>query len=268
MPTTWSKERATWSDRIERAVELSNRNPWAAEVLNFYAKILEFQQEVYETSQALGAPAESELRDAINLDQAARWFPELAGVVQSHGPAKLAEAASWLQKVPLSEVRAQLKLFLADDDAPQDSASFFVRVLLQPQAEWWAQARGAPEPGVVGNRCPACASKPQLAVIRPEGDGGKRMLLCSLCQSEWQFRRILCPVCGEENHEKLPRYTAEGIPAVRVEGCDTCKRYLKSVDLTADGLAIPVVDEVATAPLDLWAVEHDYRKIQLNLMGF
>jgi formate dehydrogenase maturation protein FdhE len=29
-----------------------------------------------------------------------------------------------------------------------------------------------------------------------------------------------------------------------------------------------VVDEIATAPLDLWAVEHGYRKIQPNLMGF
>ncbi len=86
--------------------------------------------------------------------------------------------------------------------------------------------------------------------------------------SEWEFRRILCPACGEEDHEKLPRYTAEGISAVRVEACDTCNRYLKSVDLTVDGHAVPVVDEIATAPLDLWAAEHDYRKIQLNLVGF
>ena len=94
------------------------------------------------------------------------------------------------------------------------------------------------------------------------------MLLCSLCQSEWDFRRILCPVCGETNHEKLPRYTADGIPAVRVESCDTCRSYLKSIDMTVDGLSVPVVDEIATAPLDLWAAEHDYRKIQFNLMGF
>jgi len=29
-----------------------------------------------------------------------------------------------------------------------------------------------------------------------------------------------------------------------------------------------VVDEIATAPLDLWAAEQGFRKIQLNLMGF
>jgi formate dehydrogenase maturation protein FdhE len=70
------------------------------------------------------------------------------------------------------------------------------------------------------------------------------------------------------NHEKLPRYSAEGIAAVRVEACDTCKSYLKSVDLTVDGFAVPEVDEVATTPLDLWAAERDYRKIHLNVMGF
>ena len=57
------------------------------------------------------------------------------------------------------------------------------------------------------------------------------------------------------------------LPHVRVEACDTCKRYLKSVDLTTNGLAVPVVDEIAAAPLDLWAAEHGYQKIELNLLG-
>jgi len=116
--------------------------------------------------------------------------------------------------------------------------------------------------------CPVCGSKPQVAVLRPEGDGGKRFLVCSFCLTEWEFRRILCPICGEEDYQKLPRYSAEDLVAVRVEACDTCKYYLKSVDMTVDGLAVPLVDEIATAPLDLWAAEHGYTKVTLNLMGF
>jgi formate dehydrogenase maturation protein FdhE len=30
---------------------------------------------------------------------------------------------------------------------------------------------------------------------------------------------------------------------------------------------MPLVDEVAAAPLDLWAREHDYIKIEMNLVG-
>jgi len=37
--------------------------------------------------------------------------------------------------------------------------------------------------------------------------------------------------------------------------------------LTRTGLAIPVVDELATIPLDLWAREHGYQKLQMNLLG-
>ena len=52
-----------------------------------------------------------------------------------------------------------------------------------------------------------------------------------------------------------------------MEACDTCNRYIKGVDLTRLGLAVPLVDEIAAAPLDLWAQEHGYTKIELNLVG-
>lgn len=118
-----------------------------------------------------------------------------------------------------------------------------------------------------GPLCPLCYSRPQAAVLRPEGDGAKRLLLCSFCLTEWNFRRVVCPACAEENKDKLPRYSAADFPYVRVEACDTCKTYLKSVDLSVHGLAVPVVDEIAAAPLDLWAVDHGYSKIEPNLVN-
>jgi formate dehydrogenase maturation protein FdhE len=54
---------------------------------------------------------------------------------------------------------------------------------------------------------------------------------------------------------------------VRIEACDTCKHYLKGVDLTRLGFAVPIVDEIDAASLDLWAREHGYKKIELNLVG-
>ena len=98
------------------------------------------------------------------------------------------------------------------------------------------------------------------------GDGGQRSLICSLCLGEWEFRRIVCAACGEENHSKLPVYTADEPSHVRVECCDSCRCYIKTVDLTKYGLAEPIVDEIAAIPLDLWAQDHGYAKLQLNLM--
>jgi FdhE protein len=57
------------------------------------------------------------------------------------------------------------------------------------------------------------------------------------------------------------------MPHVRVEACDTCRVYLKAVDLTKNGLAVPEVDEIAAVALDLWAAEHGYTKLQTNLFG-
>lgn len=78
---------------------------------------------------------------------------------------------------------------------------------------------------------------------------------------------MLCPACGKVDYQKLPRYSADDTPAVRVEACDTCKSYLKSVDMTVEGLAVPLVDEIAAASLDLWAVDHGYTKTHQSIVG-
>jgi FdhE protein len=83
----------------------------------------------------------------------------------------------------------------------------------------------------------------------------------------WPFQRIACPNCGEVDPRKLPYYSAEEFPNLRVECCDSCKRYLKAVDMTRDRRPVPPVDELAAIPLDLWAWEQNYVKIQPNLAG-
>ena len=128
--------------------------------------------------------------------------------------------------------------------------SFFQRVLDQPRFEQQACQSGVNTNNVQPD-CPFCFEKPLLAVLRPEGDGGRR--------------RLLCPNCSEEDREKLPVYTAPEFPHIRVEACDTCQCYLKAVDLTRDGNAVPEVDEIAALPLDMWAMERGYHKIAPNL---
>jgi FdhE protein len=271
LPTAWSQGRTTRTARLDRAVELADRKPWAKQVLSFYARILVFQNAVYERTRVenrLAVMNVPVLSAALDLDRAAQELPEFAEIVSTQGPSFLAQYAKHLRRGTYQQARDALERWLLTPERSDSGSAFFARVLLQPQAERLVEAGIFQPQRRTGNRCPCCESNPQLAIIRPEGDGGKRSLLCSFCMWEWEFRRILCPACGEENHEKLPRYSAEEIAAVRIEACDGCKHYLKSVDLTVDGLAVPVVDEIATAALDLWAAERNYRKIQLNIVGF
>jgi formate dehydrogenase maturation protein FdhE len=143
-----------------------------------------------------------------------------------------------------------------------EGEKFFWHVVMQPYAQH------ARKPGEArSSTCPSCGSKPVVGVLRGEGDGARRGLICSLCASEWAYRRLICANCGEEDKNKLPVYVAEGIDYIRVEACDTCRTYLKSVDLTKDGFAVPEVDEIATVALNLWADENGYTKIETNVLG-
>ena len=96
---------------------------------------------------------------------------------------------------------------------------------------------------------------------------GRRTLLCSLCLAEWTFPRTRCPACGEERAEKRPHHVSESWAHVRVEECGSCCTYVKAIDLREVGLAVPVVDELASIDLDLWAVEQGLSKLHTNLLG-
>ena len=58
------------------------------------------------------------------------------------------------------------------------------------------------------------------------------------------------------------------MPHLRIDACETCRGYLLGVDLRRDAAAVPVVDELAALPLDLYAKERGLSKVTPNLMGF
>ncbi len=99
------------------------------------------------------------------------------------------------------------------------------------------------------------------------GEGALRILHCALCAFTWQVGRIRCPACGEEDPEKLPAFTAPPHTGVRVEACQSCKTYVKSVDLTVDARRVPEIDELLALSLDLWAVEQGYERLEPGLAG-
>jgi FdhE protein len=98
-------------------------------------------------------------------------------------------------------------------------------------------------------------------------EGARRMLGCALCGGEWLFGRILCPSCSEGDPLKLPSFQNDKHPAVRIEACETCRRYVKSLDLSEDARPIPEVDDLASIAMDLWAAEQGFTRIEPGLAG-
>ena len=270
--------------RIRRAQHLGALHPFAEEVLSFYRHLATFQKRLYtqlsqhdDNQPVLGA--NDGLRSELNLAVLLQYFPDLLALLQSVGPPPVIEAARQLSlQGPAAWITFLTSYWSAGgnlkDSPAQEPAGatealteFALKVFLQPYAEFMTVHRPPPPLEATQRVCPLCNSVPLLGVLRPEGDGGKRRLVCSFCLHEWDFRRILCPACGEETENKLPVYVAEQFPHVRVEACDTCRYYIRTVDLTKDGHAVPIVDDLAAIPLSLWAHERGYSRLQPNLLG-
>ncbi|MGA8619335.1 MAG: formate dehydrogenase accessory protein FdhE [Candidatus Sulfotelmatobacter sp.] len=271
-----------WQQRIRRAENLAAQHSFAQEILAFYIHAARFQEGIcrrIESRRAFGqssagaSPLSSRpLLGHQDADEADREllasFPLFLTVVEEHGPERLSQVAADLRSAHASAWSDLLNaIWSAVDEPPSNPEGFLAFTFLQPYAEL-ARSHSRPQlDGYTHHLCPFCNRKPGLGVLRPLGDGAQRRLVCGFCLAEWEFRRIVCPGCGEENHAKLPVYTAETFPHIRVECCDTCHTYIKSVDLTRNGLADPLVDELASIPLDLWAQEHGYNKLHPNQFG-
>ncbi len=266
-----AEPRNEWQRRIARAEELSAQYGFAVEILRLYAAIARFQERFYREIGSLrgryDAGAETDFGAFARPlpHDVARSFGGFLSVVERNGPLALREAARELRQGGEDGHLKFLTEFWDGSGALETGAGdFLARAFLQPYAAGIrSNARWS---GPTPYLCPFCKRKPALGVLRPLGDGGQRSLICSLCLAEWEFRRVVCPGCGEEDHAKLPVYTAEELKHVRVEACDSCRTYIKTVDMTKSGLAEPIVDEMAAIPLDVWAREQGYTKLQSNLM--
>jgi len=276
-----------WQQRIRRAEHLAAQHPFATEILGFYVHAARFQESLYQSigdpspkssagiplavqraSRPLPGEQDADTTNPLDSSEALARFPQFLRLVGEKAPALLAQVARNLQTAsPDGWSHLLSGCWSSADQPPSSPEEFLTLAFLQPYAEF---ARGRARlqlEGYTNPLCPFCNRKPVLAMLRPQGDGGRRSLLCGFCLTEWEFRRIVCPGCGQEDHAQLPVYTAETFPYIRVECCDTCRIYIKSIDLTKNGLAEPLVDELASVPLDLWAQERGYAKLQPNLLG-
>ena len=258
----------SWDKWIQRAEGLASEKVEAKELLVFYAALLSAQKEVYEYLRGLKGWLPSGVLEQ-DLPVVRAVMPGLLGAVELSGPAQLADEAHALMRAGEAELDEMLLEYWR---APSD-LQFFAKAFLQPYARWLAETGVKPvNRNLRGgeNRCPFCESKPQLSILQmvdDSADSGGRRLICSMCLTAWPFRRVVCAHCMEEYPAKLSYFHSPHYDHVRVESCETCKHYIKGVDLTRLGLAVPLVDEVAAASLDLWAREHGYTKIELNLVG-
>jgi hypothetical protein len=104
--------------------------------------------------------------------------------------------------------------------------------------------------------CPLCGGEPDLAVITASAD---RLLICGRCAARWRFEPLTCPFCLNADRSRITSFASRD-GQYRLYACDVCERYIKAYDARrASRPVMPVVDGVATLPLDAAAIQKGYR---------
>jgi FdhE protein len=250
------------SKRAERAELLAPQSASAEAPLRFAAGLYRVQREL---ASALAAAKLS-----ADFDEEAG--PILAGArplfhYACSGPPQLAEEARARLSDDAQTARTRLLVYWSGD--PEARSDYLSRALLKPWVELLAAERRQPVRDRREGTCPFCGGLPWVSARRtlPESHGAQRLLHCALCAGQWDFPRIRCAGCGEADPHLLPSFQDEKSPSTRIEACDTCKRYVKSIDLSLDARPIPEVDDLVTLALDLWAVDQGYQRIEPGLAG-
>jgi FdhE protein len=103
--------------------------------------------------------------------------------------------------------------------------------------------------------CPVCGGEPDFACIT---NAGERLLICCRCQAHWPTEPFACPFCGEADRQRITSFaTPDG--TYRVTACQSCKRYLKTLDGRRAGRTVmPAVDAIATLPLDAVVMQRGF----------
>ena len=275
--------------RAEHLLASPGAGGGAAAPLALVVSVLRFQAARAATvpvaSAAEAAATGHELRRAAGrfplLDLAAAVVPiavEVPGAVAALAghplPDPLAAGGAALSDGGDGERADLVEAWLEDPAGPEPVLGFWVRVAAGPILE--AARAALPTPGRddwAGSACPACGGPAQLSVIAEESGefmgGSPRSLVCGRCAGWWSFPRAVCTWCGEADPNRLPSFVSDGRRAVRVDGCETCGHYVKTFDLREPGAAVlvPLVDDVATIPLDLWARDQGLTRPLVSFAG-
>jgi len=104
--------------------------------------------------------------------------------------------------------------------------------------------------------CPICGNFPGLAVLDHDG---RRLLHCSFCWTTWPAKRIFCPFCEKTGGKNLLTVYSEDEKDLRVDVCDNCKKYLKTVDSReTERIIYPPMEQIASLHLDINARQKGY----------
>ncbi|HOD14136.1 MAG TPA: formate dehydrogenase accessory protein FdhE [Spirochaetota bacterium] len=282
------------SDHISRAVgEIAKIKPDYRLLLGLYEKIfieqerskkavhlgdLRIPDETLHLKQKEKFPLVETSRFVVDNEAAGALFIALCAILEEAGGEisesvrKLKDAAGNNRFVPSDLFAA----FLGGDDAVLKDIeneyaingrilAFLIYNSIKPSLNLFSAAMS----GYLGEDewdrgyCPVCGSMPELSIFEEKG---KRSLLCGFCGHKWPSKRLYCPFCENTDHETLRYFEIEDEEEYRVEVCEKCKCFLKTVDInkTSRTTYLPL-ESISTPYIDLKFQEMGYKSANIQI---
>jgi len=201
------------------------------------------------------------VKDNIKIDNkiATAHAIKLLNILKSKGSAKISDDLI-NQQIDFS-FKAIFNDFINKDltSPNDDSLIFLINETLKPVLEIYADTLKdhiTPDKWTKGF-CPVCGEHPVMSAL--QNDAGKRMLICPVCGSEWSFQRTQCPFCENQDQQQLSYLYVENDNRYRIELCEKCGQYLKTIDLRkVDDVIDYEIENIVTLHLDIIARDKGY----------
>lgn len=223
-----------------------------------------------------GEPMVTLVEPVLPADLLAGAVADVAGLLAAHRPADAdvpGAIAAAVGRASADDRAALVEAVLTEGGVSAWAAAHHVDpallgtvagLALQPFMARFAEAVTAVAPLGMWRRnyCPICGSPADVCRIDPDNI---RMLHCPTCDTQWEHHRLTCVNCDTDDVKNVNILTVETLEPWRVEVCDVCGGYTKSLDQRHGGhLAMPRVDlfleDARTLALNVLAEQEGYRR--------
>ncbi|MFH1703435.1 MAG: formate dehydrogenase accessory protein FdhE [Nitrospirota bacterium] len=272
----------------KRVTAMVKERPSHKEVLEFYKDIvleqnsalskiktslLEIDKEDAKEKTMQGFPLMEKKAFILDIPSATRLFRKLCKILSKtkkgqHDSERIIQAMR-KKEIKLPELFKQIEsgsneyiINLSEKlQVNPDVLSFLATNSIKPIYEMYAKELGnyVDQERWWKGYCPICGSEPFMAELK---ELGARFLVCSSCSYEWRFKRLQCPFCEHEAPQGAKYlFTKKEGKVYRVDVCEECKRYIKTVDTKELGEdVIPLIEDAGTLYLDIVAQKEGYIK--------
>lgn len=154
-----------------------------------------------------------------------------------------------------------IKEFSMENGLEPNLLKFLIKILFAPVFQKYAEFLKLQfnENLQFTGKCPVCGNIAGMARLKDET--GERILWCSLCHTEWPHKRIRCIHCGNEDQTQLGYFYLNDTSHLRVDICEKCNKYIKTVDERKlnEGISVLMnIEEISSYDLDIIAEQEGY----------